>query len=200
MNKITTVFAWGNKLTSLNLSGKTKLTGLYCQSNQLTSLNVSGASKLQSLYCYDNQLTSLNVSGCSALKTLYCFWNNISGSGMTTLVGSLPTRTASNPGTLRVIYSNYENNTMTADQITTAINKNWLPKKYDGSSWVDLTATQRGDVNGDGVVNILDVTFLINQLLSGDANSNANADVDGNGLKNIADVTCLVGMLLTGSN
>ena len=59
----------------------------------------------------------------------------------------------------------------------------------------------RGDVNGDGLVNINDVTALINYLLSGDAaavNVDA-ADCDQNGNVNISDVTDLINFLLSGT-
>ncbi|MBR4829539.1 MAG: leucine-rich repeat protein [Muribaculaceae bacterium] len=52
-----------------------------------------------------------------------------------------------------------------------------------------------GDVDGDGKVNIDDVTSLIDLLLAG-ATPPAAADVDGDGKVNIADVTALIDMLL----
>ena len=59
----------------------------------------------------------------------------------------------------------------------------------------------RGDVDGDGNVNISDVTALINYLLSGDASgvniSAADCDQDGN--VNISDITTLINYLLSGS-
>ena len=54
-----------------------------------------------------------------------------------------------------------------------------------------------GDVDGDSLVNIADVTALIDILLSG-ATAPAAADVDGDSLVNIADVTALIDMLLSG--
>ena len=58
-----------------------------------------------------------------------------------------------------------------------------------------------GDVDGDGVVNINDVTTLIDYLLSGDATTVflAAADVDGDGEVNISDVTALIDYLLSGN-
>ena len=58
-----------------------------------------------------------------------------------------------------------------------------------------------GDVDGNGKVNIADVTTLINYLLSnhGDINTTA-ADTDGNGKISIADVTTLINMLLSGNH
>ena len=60
---------------------------------------------------------------------------------------------------------------------------------------------QRGDVNEDGLVNIADVTALIDYLLSGNPDDinldNADCDQDEN--VNIADVTVLIDYLLSGS-
>ena len=59
-----------------------------------------------------------------------------------------------------------------------------------------------GDVNGDGNVNISDVTALINYLLTGD-DSNINlkgADVNEDGSISISDVTSLINLLLTSSS
>ena len=56
-----------------------------------------------------------------------------------------------------------------------------------------------GDVDGDGAVNIADVTALIDCLLSG-VPTVGNGDIDGDGTVNIADVTALIDILLSGSN
>ena len=55
-----------------------------------------------------------------------------------------------------------------------------------------------GDVNGDGNVNISDVTALIDLLLSGGEIS-AGTDVNGDGQVNISDVTALINRLLSGN-
>lgn len=219
---LTSLSCYNDALVSLNVTGCTALATLTCYGNanletitgvqdcanlvtltaancKLSSLTVANLSKLQTLNCIHNQLTSLNVSGCTALTEIDCYMNRISGSGMTTLVNSLPTRSASSPGGLYVIYDSEENNSMTADQITTARNKNWLPKRYTTSGWMDLTAFQRGDVDGDGNVNIADVTALIDMLLSGSTAGNAAADCNQDGGVNIADVTTLIDYLLKGS-
>ena len=146
--------------------------------------------------CYGNQLTTLSVEGCTALKTLLCYQNKISGTGMTTLVNSLPTRSASDKGELNVIFNTGENNAMTAAQITTARNKYWLPQKYNGSAWVELTASQRGDINGDGLVNVADVTALIQIVLNSTPVDLSVADLSGDGQVNVADVTTLIQLVL----
>ena len=58
------------------------------------------------------------------------------------------------------------------------------------------TAPIPGDVDGDGSVNIADVTALIDILLNA---IEAPADVDGDGAVNIGDVTALIDMLLNGN-
>ena len=64
-----------------------------------------------------------------------------------------------------------------------------------------MAAGLLGDVNDDGVVNIADVTSLIDYLLGGDPQSInlINADVSQDGAINIGDVTALIDMLLSGN-
>lgn len=59
-------------------------------------------------------------------------------------------------------------------------------------------AFQRGDVNHDGMVNISDVTALIDRLLSGVGGCEICGDVNADGLLNISDVTALIDSLLAG--
>ena len=70
------------------------------------------------------------------------------------------------------------------------------------ASKVKVTATFTqiliGDVDGNGDVNIADVTALIDMLLNGSSYLD-RADVDCNGVVNIADVTALIDILLNGN-
>lgn len=178
-----------------NLSSCTNLTSLDCHSCNLSSLAVSNLNKLTALACNNNKLTSLNVQGCTALKSLWCYQNQITGSGMTTLVNSLPTRSSSSRGSLYAVYNTNEGNSMTTAQITTAKNKYWTPLKFNGNNWLEMSATVAGDVNGDGQVTIADVTALIDLLLVG-STPPAEADINGDGQATIADVTALIDQLL----
>ena len=67
---------------------------------------------------------------------------------------------------------------------------------------VAAPAGKKGDVDGNGNVNISDVTSLINYLLSSNATgiNLQNADVDSTGNINITDVTALINLLLKGNN
>ena len=55
------------------------------------------------------------------------------------------------------------------------------------------------DVNGDGIVSIKDVTYLIDYLLAGCQSSfhTENADLNDDGNVTIADVTALIDLLLS---
>ncbi|MCQ2514512.1 MAG: dockerin type I domain-containing protein [Ruminococcus sp.] len=56
------LYAYGNNLTTLDVSKNTELVMLNCGENQLTTLDVSKNTKLGGLYCYSNELTSIDIS------------------------------------------------------------------------------------------------------------------------------------------
>ena len=161
-------------------------------------LDVSGCTSLSDLICCNNQLTGLDFDGCSSLEFIRCDQNQIKGEGMTTLVSSLPMRSADSPGTLRAIYDSDEGNIMTAAQIAVAKAKNWIPEHYIGNlDWEEYTGTPLGDLDGDGRITIGDVTDLIDMLLSGaTVDANPAADMDGDGRITIGDVCDVIDMLL----
>ncbi len=74
---LTTLFCYGNQLTTLDLSQNINLDNLQCSDNQLTSLNVSNCSNLTFLNCGSNNLTSLDVSNNYLLESLYCNFNQL---------------------------------------------------------------------------------------------------------------------------
>ena len=66
---------------------------------------------------------------------------------------------------------------------------------------ITIPARLLGDVDGDGMVNIGDVTALIDYLLGGDDSEIYldNADVKSDDKINIGDVTALIDLLLGGN-
>ena len=56
-------------------------------------------------------------------------------------------------------------------------------------------STLKGDVNGDGEVNIADINAIIDMILSGAANN--DGDVNGDGEVNIADINSVIDIILS---
>ena len=54
----------------------------------------------------------------------------------------------------------------------------------------------KGDVNGDGKVNVSDVTALVNMILGVIPKDEARADINGDGKVNVSDVTALINIIL----
>ena len=54
----------------------------------------------------------------------------------------------------------------------------------------------KGDVNGDGEVNIADVNALIDIVLGGVDNSQGRSDVNSDGEVNVADVNEVISIIL----
>ena len=58
---------------------------------------------------------------------------------------------------------------------------------------ISLNSLQ-GDVNADGVVNILDIVLLVNMVLSDEYY--ASADINSDGVINVLDVVVLISIIL----
>ena len=54
----------------------------------------------------------------------------------------------------------------------------------------------KGDINGDGIVNVSDVTALVNKILGEAEYTDAVCDINGDGVVNVSDVTALVNIIL----
>ena len=158
--QLTSLETYGNPLlTSLNVTGCTQLQTLNCYSNAtlaeitglgdcaalkeikcsscaLTSLDgLQGKTSLENVSCSMNQLTSLNFTGCRSLNRVVCVLNQITEDAMSTLVSSLNSRPASNPGMLMPVYegNSNEHNVITIEQAIWAYNKNWAVNAAVGS-------------------------------------------------------------------
>ena len=62
--------------------------------------------------------------------------------------------------------------------------------------YIDRWSKATGDINGDGEINVSDVTALINKILGSSTYSDAVCDINGDGEINVSDVTALINMIL----
>jgi surface protein len=195
-------------LEYLNTSEVTDMAWMFFYCTNLTSLDLShsNTSKVNSMYNmlgYCQSLTSLDLSSfntsqvismssmfdhCANLRTIYVGdgWNTAAVTisqdmfkDCTSLVGGKGT-TYSNSNPTDKTYAHIDGGTSNPGYFT------------------EKPAFIRGDVNGDGSVNISDVTTLIDLLLGGTI-SNPAADCNQDSSINISDVTSLIDYLLSGT-
>ena len=172
----------------------------------LNFLNTSEVTYMVSMFADCSNLTNLDLSSWNTAKVTDMRHMFRDCSGLTTIyVGDEWSTSA-------VTQSNnmfYGCTSLVGGQGTTWNDSNPRDKTYAhidyGTSnpgyFTDKNAALRGDVNGDGSVNISDVTALIDYLLGGDASGiNLNAaDCTQDGSVNISDVTALIDHLLGGT-
>ena len=198
-----------NKFTTLQIVGKsnlkilvcrnnTSLTRLECRQNALTTLSVSGCTALSELYCNVNKLTSLSLSGLNALSLVQLNGNQIKKTEMGDLINSLRTIPAGSTGQIYVLARNSqsEGNEITTEQVKIARNKRWIPYHLNNNKWEEIPGGLKGDVNGDGKVNVSDVTALINMIMGITTMDATVADVNGDGKVNVSDVSALINIIL----
>ena len=216
----TTTYTWFYDMGSLqsitgmnylNTSEVTNMAFMFAYASNLTSLdvshfNTSKVTDMRAMFERCSNLTSLDLSSFNTSKVTdmgYMFYSCFDL--RTIYVGN-------GWSTAAVTYSSdmfTGCTSLVGGQGTTYNDSNPKDKTYahvDGGPsnpgyFTDKNAGLRGDVNGNGVVTISDVTDLIDYLLSGNA-SGVNltaADCDLDGGITISDVTALIDFLLSGS-
>ena len=75
-----------------------------------------------------------------------------------------------------------------------SIAQNWASSNGFGTPGTINSVSLLGDVNEDGILNVLDVVLLVNIILSGDFNS--VADMNGDGNNDVLDIVNLVNIVL----
>ena len=185
------MFAWCSELTSLDLShfNTSKVTNMaymFYRCTGLTSLDLSS-------------FNTTNVTDMSAMF-YYC-------SNLTTIYAGEEWSTEAVTNSSQMF--NYSTS-LVGGQGTT-YDANHVDKEYahiDGGPsnpgyFTDKNAGLRGDVDGNGFVDINDVTLLIDVVLGKDVEHNATAadcnTATGDGSVDINDVTVLIARVLTGN-
>ena len=203
-----------NQLTSIdvshfNTSQVFNMRAMFTSCSSLTSLDLSSFNTSQVIYMNSmfngcSNLTCLDLCSFNTAKvkeTDYMFYgcNNL----QTVYVGNgWSTAAVTNSEFM------FSNCTSLVGGQGTTYNANYIDKTYahiDGGTsnpgyFTEKNASLRGDVNGDGGVDITDATMLINYLLNGNANglNMENANCDQNGGVDISDATTLINYLLNG--
>ena len=195
-------------VSSFNTQKVEYMTGMFSGCTGLTTLDLSrfntrSAISLEGMFSGCTGLTSLDLSSFSTtnVNNTYAMFYNCTG--LTTIYVSSGWSSA---GITQSSYMFNDCTSLVGGQGTT-FDANHIDAEYariDGgaSNPGYFTAkSQRGDVNDDGVVNIADVTSLIDYLLSGNTTGvnidAADCNIDDN--VNIADVTALIDYLLSGT-
>ena len=168
----------------LNTSEVTRMDGMFLRCYKLTDLyldkfNISKVTDMSEMF-----------RGCSALETI----NVGDGWKMTDMA-------------LAVTRKMFKDCTSLVGGQGTTYDANHVDADYahiDGGPdkpgyFTAKPVSPRGYVNGDNLVNISDVTALIDLLLAGGTIGNAAADCNQDGSINIADVTALIDYLLSGT-
>jgi surface protein len=169
-------------LSYLNTSEVINMGWMFGGCEMLTSLDLSSFNTAKVTYM------SYMFNSCTNLQTIYV-GNGWSTAAVTYSIGMFTGCTS-----------------LVGGQGTTYSSSNPKDKTYahiDGGPsnpgyFTDKNASLRGDVNGDGSVNISDVTALIDLLLGGGTISNQAADCNQDSSVNISDVTSLIDYLLSG--
>ena len=194
-------------MSNLNTSEVTNMAFMFYGCNQLTSIdlshfNTSQVTDMSVMFYGCIGLTSLdlgsfNTSKVTDMSYMFRHSNNL----RTIYVGDgWSTAAVTNSATM------FYNCTSLVGGQGTTYDSSHTDKAYahiDGGPsnpgyFTDKNASLRGDVNGDGSVNISDVTALIDLLLGGGTISNQAADCNQDSSVNISDVTALIDYLLSG--
>ena len=171
----------------------TSITGLHY-------LNTSEVTDMYAMFLYCSSLTSLDLSGFNTSKVtnmgyLFSYCGNLNrifvGSGWSTDAVSISYYMFLECPYLEGCQGTYYD----ADHVDATY------AHIDGgtSNPGYLSELVLGDVNGDGNIDVEDVTTLINAVLNGISLNPAAADVNGDNLIDVIDVTTLIARVLSGS-
>jgi hypothetical protein len=147
-----------------------------------------------------NYLDLISVSSGSSAD--YGFTVSSSESG--TIVGFTLTGTNIPSGSGNLLIATFENNDndqtfdlCLSDPVFSDPNANGVSVTLGSCAEMDFSSSLLGDLNDDGLVNVLDVVVLVNIVL-GQAGQDPAGDLNSDGLINVLDVVILVNIILGG--
>ena len=194
-------------MSYLNTSEVIYMNWMFLECSKLTSVdvshfNTSKVTDMKQMFSGCTGLTSLDLSSFNTSKVTNMYWMFYNCSNLRTIYVGNGWSTAAVTSSTDM----FNNCTSLVGGQGTTYDANHVDKTYahiDGGPsnpgyFTDKNASLRGDVNGDGSVNISDVTALIDLLLGGGTISNPAADCNQDSSVNISDVTALIDYLLSG--
>jgi len=146
-----------------------------------------------------NYLDIINISGGSSAD--YGF--TVSSSEFGTVVGFTLTGTNIPAGSGDLLVATFENNNdqtfdlCLTDPIFSDPNANDVSIALGDCAEMDFSSSLLGDINDDGVINVLDVVVLVNIVL-GIEDEIPAGDLNSDGVINVLDVVILVNIILGG--
>ena len=147
-----------------------------------------------------NYLDLINISGGSSAN--YGF--TISSSEEGTIVGFTLTGTSIPIGSGNLLFATFDTNNddqnfdlCLSDPVFSDTNANGVPVTLGGCVEMSYSSSITGDLNDDGLVNVLDVVTLVSMVLGSSELSDAG-DLNDDSLVNILDVVILVSMIIVG--
>ena len=205
-----------------NMSDLTGITGIeYLNTSEVTSMfcMFSGCSSLTSLDLSGFNTANVIIMGsmfnrCSALTELdlsnFDTRNVTNMYSMFSRCSNLTTIYVGNEWSTNAVTSSsnmFKDCTSLVGGMGTTYRSNHVDASYahiDGGSsnpgyFTAKSTALRGDVNGDGNIDVDDVTALIAAVLSGTPVDPAAADVNGDNMIDVDDVTSLIARILSGS-
>ena len=213
----TTTYLWFGNMTHLesitginylNTSEVTNMCSMFYGCTELSGLdvtrfNTSQVTDMSYMFGFCWNLESLYLSNfrTSRVTDMYCMFFNCNNLRIIYVRNGWSTEAVTNSENM------FKNCTSLVGGQGTTYDANHVDKAYahiDGGTsnpgyFTDkIGGYTRGDVNGDGSVNISDVTALIDLLLGGGTISNPAADCNQDSSVNISDVTALIDYLLSG--
>lgn len=130
--RLQTLFAYKNKLTSIDLGSSSALDFVDLSYNELTSVEIPALPRLQRLALYNNRLEELSIGSCPQLSYLDIHGNQLAQSVCEALPSHLPQRDQA--GTLVAVdNTQQEGNKYSKQAVETAKEKGWEVFDYNGS-------------------------------------------------------------------
>ncbi|MBO4590767.1 MAG: BspA family leucine-rich repeat surface protein [Bacteroidaceae bacterium] len=194
-------------LSRFNTSNVTNMSQMFQNNSSLTELNLSkfntsNVTDMSSMFYGNTSLTELDLSKFDTSKVKYMTSMFAECSNLITVYVSDKWTTASVNYDYRMFY-NCDN--IVGGNGTTYfvayVDKTYarIDKAGQKGYFTEKIPAPDGDVNGDGEINVTDVTTLVSMIL-GSAEQTAEADVNSDGNVDVSDVTALVSIILNSSS